>query len=319
MKMTDKPETKCGVVAVIGAPNAGKSTLVNALVGAKISIVTQKVQTTRARVRGILVEDNVQLVFVDTPGIFSPKGKGKERRLDRAMVAAAWEGIEGADAIILMLDAPAWRDGETQKGAAGKSRADAERILKGLEKAGAKAILAVNKIDALPRDHLLKLVHELDQTGLFTDVFLISAKNGDGLGDLRAHLIEAAPPGPWLYPEEQLSDISDRLMAAEVTREKIFLRLHQELPYDATVETEDWKETDKGVRIEQTIYVDREGQKPIVLGKAGQTLKAIGTAAREELAEMLGIPVHLFIHVKVREGWANEAARLRQIGLDDAG
>lgn len=303
--------THCSVIAVIGAPNAGKSTLVNALVGAKISIVTQKVQTTRARIRGITVTDNVQLVFIDTPGIFSPK-----RRLDRAMVAAAWDGLDGADDILLIIDAPAYLDGETEKGAAGKSRADAERIIEGLKAAGRKVILAVNKIDALPRAKLLKLVHDLDQTGVFTDVFLISAKNGDGLKDLKAHLEKNAPAGPWLYPEDQLSDISDRLMAAEVTREKLFLRLHQELPYDATVETEDWKETKKGIRIEQTIYVARDGQKGIVLGKNGQTLKLIGQLAREELSELLGAPVHLFLHVKVREGWADEAARLRQMGLD---
>jgi GTP-binding protein Era len=308
--------SRCALIAVIGAPNAGKSTLVNALVGAKVSIVTQKVQTTRARIRGITVEGETQLVFIDTPGIFSSGGKGKTRRLDRAMVAAAWEGLEGADATVMMLDAPAHISGETEKGAAGKSRADAERIIAGQKDAGRKAILAVNKIDAMPRDKLLKLVHELDQTGVFTDVFLISAKNGDGLADLKRHLLNAAPPGPWLYPEDQLSDISDRLMAAEVTREKLFLRLHQELPYDATVETDDWKETKSGVRIEQTIYVARDSQKGIVLGKNGQTLKAIGQAAREELTEILGIPAHLFLHVKVREGWADETARLRQIGLD---
>ena len=304
---------RCSVIAVIGAPNAGKSTLVNIMVGAKVSIVTQKVQTTRARIRGITVEDDVQLVFIDTPGIFSPR-----RKLDRAMVAAAWDGLDGADAVLLMIDAPGWLDGETEKGAAGRSRADAERIIDGLKKADRKAVLVVNKIDALPRDRLLKLVQELNDTGVFTDVFLVSAKNGDGIADLKAHLLKTAPPGPWLYPEDQLSDISDRLMAAEVTREKLFLRLHQELPYDATVETEDWKESKTGVRIEQTIYVAREGQKGIVLGKNGQTLKAIGQAAREELGALLGAPVHLFIHVKVRENWAEETARLRQIGLEGA-
>ncbi len=303
---------RCAVVAVIGAPNAGKSTLVNAMVGAKVSIVTQKVQTTRARIRGITAEAETQLVFIDTPGIFAPK-----RKLDRAMVAAAWDGLDGADATLLLIDAPGWVDGETEKGAAGKSRADALRIVDGLKKANHKTILVVNKIDALPRDRLLKLVQDLDKAGIFTDVFLISAKNGDGLADLKAHLLKVAPPGPWLYPEDQLSDISDRLMAAEVTREKLFLRLHQELPYDATVETETWKETKAGVRIEQTIYVARDGQKGIVLGKNGQTLKIIGKAAREELSELLGAPVHLFIHVKAREGWADEAARLRQIGLDN--
>lgn len=308
--MTDD-QTSCAVIAVIGAPNAGKSTLVNSIVGAKVSIVTQKVQTTRARIRGILVEEECQLVFIDTPGIFIPK-----RRLDRAMVAAAWEGIEGADQTLLVIDAPGWLDGISEKGAAGKSRADTERIINGLVSAERKAVLVVNKIDALPRSKLLSLVQELSHTDAFTEVFLVSAKNGDGLADLKAYLIKNAPAGPWLYPEDQLSDISDRLMAAEVTREKIFLRLHQELPYDATVETDGWKEQKNGIRIEQTIYVARDGQKGIVVGKNGQTLKIIGQAAREELTEQLGQPVHLFLHVKVREGWSNEAARLRQMGLD---
>ena len=304
-------QTGCAVVAVIGAPNAGKSTLVNSIVGAKVSIVTQKVQTTRARIRGIMVQDASQLVFIDTPGIFVPK-----RRLDRAMVAAAWEGIEGADQTLLVIDAPGWLEGVSEKGAAGKSRADAKRIIDGLVAADRKALLVVNKIDAMARSKLLSLVQELSETGVFTEVFLISAKNGDGLADLKSYLVKNVPPGPWLYPEDQLSDISDRLMAAEVTREKVFLRLHQELPYDVTVETEDWKEQKNGIRIEQIIYVARDGQKGIVLGKNGQTLKIIGQAAREELAEQLGQPVHLFVHVKVREGWANEAARLRQMGLD---
>ncbi len=308
--MTDC-ETRCAMVAVIGAPNAGKSTLVNALVGAKVSIVTQKVQTTRARVRGITVEDTVQLVFIDTPGIFAPR-----RRLDRAMVSAAWEGLEGADQTLLIIDAPAYLAGKTERGQAGKSRSDADRIIEGLQKSERNAVLALNKIDELARPKLLELAQALNEAGVFTDTFMISAKNGDGLNDLRAFLIDTAPPGPWLYPEDQLSDISDRLMAAEVTREKLFLRLHQELPYDSTVETDDWKEIKKGVRIEQTIYVARDGQKGIVLGKDGQTLKAIGKAAREELAELLGRPVHLFLHVKVHEGWADEAARLRKIGLD---
>jgi GTPase len=304
-------ETKCIMIAVIGAPNAGKSTLVNALVGAKVSIVTQKVQTTRARIRGIAVDGDVQLVFIDTPGIFTPR-----RRLDRAMVAAAWGGIEGADQTLLIIDAPAYLDGENERGGAGKSRKDADRIIEGLKKADGKAVLALNKIDEIARPKLLALAQELNEAGVFSDVFMISAKNGDGLGDLKAFLVDKAPPGSWLYPEDQLSDISDRLMAAEVTREKLFLRLHQELPYDSTVETDDWKETQKGVRIEQTIFVARDSQKGIVLGKGGQTLKIIGQAAREELIELLGRPVHLFIHVKVRQGWADEAARLRNMGLD---
>ncbi|MEO1251295.1 MAG: GTPase Era [Pseudomonadota bacterium] len=309
--MTEDPEQRCAVVAVIGAPNAGKSTLVNALVGAKISIVTQKVQTTRARVRGIAMDGDAQLVFIDTPGIFAPK-----RRLDRAMVAAAWDGLEGADVIVALIDAAAYASDAAGAGASRKAREDTDRVMNGLKATGRKAILVVNKIDALPREKLLKLVHEFDQKGLFSDVFLVSAKNGDGLADLKSHLVKTAPKGPWLYPDDQLSDISDRAMAAETTREKLFLRLHQELPYDATVETENWRETKNGVRIEQTIYVAREGQKGIVLGKNGQTLKVIGSAAREELIEILGRPVHLFLHVKVRENWAEDPARLRQIGLD---
>lgn len=310
-KILDDTNTKCAMIAVIGAPNAGKSTLVNALVGAKISIVTQKVQTTRARVRGIMMAEAAQLVFIDTPGIFAPK-----RRLDRAMVAAAWEGTDGADQTLLVVDAPSYLAGETTGGQAGRSRADTDRIIEGLQKAKRKVVLALNKIDDIARPKLLALAQDVNEAGVFSDVFMISAKNGDGLKDLKAFLVEKAPQGPWLYPEDQLSDISDRLMAAEVTREKLFLRLHQELPYDSTVETDDWKQTKKGIRVEQTIYVARDGQKGIVVGKGGETLKIIGKAAREELTEQLGQPVHLFIHVKVRKGWDNEAARLRNIGLD---
>jgi len=303
--------THCAVITVIGAPNAGKSTLVNALVGAKVSIVTQKVQTTRARIRGILTDGATQLVFIDTPGIFAPK-----RRLDRAMVAAAWEGLDGADQTLMMIDAPAYLAGASEKGQAGKGRADAERIIEGLQKTNRKAVLVLNKIDEIARPKLLALAQDLNATGVFTEVFMISAKNGDGLVDLRTFLLEKAAPGPWLYPEDQLSDITDRLMAAEVTREKVFLRLHQELPYESTVETDSFKETKTGIRIDQTIYVARDSQKGIVLGKSGQTLKAIGKAAREELTDILGAPVHLFLHVKVREGWDEEGARLRSIGLD---
>lgn len=297
-------QTRCAIIAVIGAPNAGKSTLVNALVGAKISIVTHKVQTTRARVRGLLTEGETQLVFIDTPGVFSPR-----RRLDRAMVAAAWGALEGADQVLLMVDAPGYLKG-------GKAAADTDRIIEGLKTAGQAAALVLNKIDDIARPKLLALAEDLNRAGDFSDTFMISAKTGDGLADLKAFLIKSAPAGPQLYPEDQLSDISDRLMAAEVTREKLYLRLHQELPYYSTVETESWKETAKGVRIEQTIYVARDGQKGIVLGKSGQTLKAIGQAAREDLSELLGQPVHLFLHVKVREGWDEEAARLRGLGLD---
>ncbi|MFZ5615915.1 MAG: GTPase Era [Pseudomonadota bacterium] len=293
-------------IAVIGAPNAGKSTLVNALVGAKVSIVTQKVQTTRARIRGIAVEGDAQLVFTDTPGIFAPR-----RRLDRAMVAAAWEGIEGADAILHVVDAAAELSGPS------KSTADTETIITELKKRGRKAVLVLNKIDKVARPNLLKLIAGMSAHGVYEETFLISAANGDGVVDLKKHLAARAPAGEWMYPEDQLSDISDRLMAAEVTREKIFKRLHQELPYESTVETTSWTRTKKGeLRIEQTIYVSREGHRPIVLGKGGQTLKAIGEAAREELSEIFGEPVHLFLTVNVREGWADEAARYREMGLD---
>ncbi|MGE0183219.1 MAG: GTPase Era [Parvularculaceae bacterium] len=293
-------------IAVIGAPNAGKSTLVNALVGAKVSIVTQKVQTTRARIRGIAVIDDAQLVFTDTPGIFSPR-----RRLDRAMVAAAWEGLEGADIIMLVVDAAAELAGPS------KSTADTEMIIEELKRRKKKATLVLNKIDKIARDNLLKLIAAMSAHETFDETFLISAENGDGVKDLRKYLADRAGEGAWMYPEDQLSDISDRLMAAEVTREKVFKRLHQELPYESTVETTSWTRTKKGeLRIEQTIYVSREGHRPIVLGKGGQTLKAIGEASRKDLTEIFGEPVHLFLNVSVREGWADEAARYREMGLD---
>ena len=297
---------KSAFIAVIGAPNAGKSTLVNALVGAKVSIVTQKVQTTRARVRGIAIVDDAQLVFIDTPGIFAPR-----RRLDRAMVAAAWEGIAGADAVLHVVDAAAELAGPS------KSTADTEMIVGELKKRGRNAVLVLNKIDKVARASLLKLIAEKSALGVYGETFLISAENGDGVADLKKHLVDGAPEGEWMYPDDQLSDISDRLMAAEVTREKVFKRLHQELPYESTVETTSWTRNKKGeLRIEQTIFVSREGHRPIVLGKAGQTLKVIGEAARKDLAEMLGETVHLFLTVTVREGWTDEAARYREMGLD---
>ncbi len=293
-------------IAVIGAPNAGKSTLVNALVGAKVSIVTQKVQTTRARIRGILVEGDTQLVFTDTPGIFSPR-----RRLDRAMVSAAWDSLEGADEVLLVVDAAAELAGPS------KSTADTASIIAELKERGARVTLALNKIDKVARPDLLKLIAALTETGVFGEVFLISAENGDGLKDLRARLLERARPGDWHFPEDQLSDISDRLMAAETTREKVFKRLHQELPYESTVETTGWTRNKKGeLKVEQTIYVSRESQRPIVLGKGGATLKAIGEAARKDLTDLLGEPVHLFLTVNVREGWTEEKARYREMGLD---
>jgi GTP-binding protein Era len=298
--------TRTAFIAVIGAPNAGKSTLVNALVGAKVSIVTQKVQTTRARIRGILVEGDTQLVFTDTPGIFSPR-----RRLDRAMVAAAWESLEGADAVVLVVDADAQLSGPS------KSTADTAAIIEALKARGAKATLALNKIDKVSRPDLLALIASMSEHGVFSETFLIAAENGDGVSDLRAHLLAQAKPGDWHYPEDQLSDVSDRLMAAEITREKVFKRLHDELPYESTVETTAWTRTKKKeLKVEQTIYVSREGHRPIVLGKGGQTLKAIGESARTEMKDLFGETVHLFLTVTVREGWAEEKARYREMGLD---
>ena len=314
-----EPRTRCGVVAVLGAPNAGKSTLVNRLVGAKVSIVTQKVQTTRARIRGIAVEEGadgapVQLVYLDTPGIFAPR-----RTLDRAMVQAAWDGLDGADATVLMIDAPAYiaASEEGAKAASRRSAEDADRIIAGLKDQGAKAILVLNKIDLIPAPPLLELTERMTGHGVFTDTFLISADKGRGTDDLKAHLVGLMPEGHFLYPEDQLSDISDRLMAAEVTREKLFLRLHQELPYSLTVETEGWTRTKKGeLRIEQVVYVERDSQKALVLGRKGHTISAVGKAAREELTELLGETVHLFLFVKVREKWAEDAERLRGMGLE---
>lgn len=293
-------------IAVIGAPNAGKSTLVNALVGAKVSIVTQKVQTTRARIRGVLVDGDTQLVFTDTPGIFNPR-----RRLDRAMVAAAWESLEGADAIVLVVDAAAQLAGPS------KSTADTDAIVAALKARGAKATLALNKIDKVSRPDLLALIAAMAEHGVFEETFLIAAEKGDGVKDLRDLLLTLAKPGEWHYPDDQLSDISDRMMAAEITREKVFKRLHQELPYESTVETTAWTRTKKGeLKVEQTIYVSREGHRPIVLGKNGQTLKAVGEAARTEMTGIFGETVHLFLTVTVREGWTEEAARYREMGLD---
>ncbi|MEM8985948.1 MAG: GTPase Era [Pseudomonadota bacterium] len=312
--MSEPQTTRAGFVAVIGAPNAGKSTLVNAMVGAKVSIVTQKVQTTRARIRGIAMNGPVQTVFVDTPGIFKPR-----RRLDRAMVQAAWDGTEGADATLLMVDAVAYVAAEEAgaKPAALKAVDDTDAIVEALQKAGAKAVLALNKVDKVKRERLLALAQRFNETGAFTDIFMISAEKGSGVEDLRARLEALMPEGPWLYPEDQIADISERLLAAEVTREKLFLRLHEELPYASTVETERWIRTKKGdLRIEQTIYVERETQKSIVLGKGGRTVKEIGQTARQELEEMLDEKVHLFLFVKVREAWADDPARYREMGLD---
>ncbi len=292
--------TSCGVVALIGAPNAGKSTLLNALVGAKISIVTPKVQTTRALIRGIAVEGAAQLIFVDTPGIFAPR-----RRLDRAMVGTAWGSAQDADIVALLIDA---RKGVEE---------DDEAILRGLADVRAKKALVLNKVDLVDKSKLLALAQALNKRVAFAATFMISALSGDGVADLKCWLAAQVPPGPWLYPEDQISDAPLRQLAAEITREKLYLRLHQELPYRSTVETEVWKELrDGSVHIEQTIYVERESQRKIVLGKGGQTIKAIGAAARVDIAEAIEQPVHLFLFVKVREGWGDDPERYSEMGLE---
>jgi GTP-binding protein Era len=302
--MTDP--TRAGFVAVIGAPNAGKSTLVNALVGRKVSIVTPKVQTTRFQVRGVMMHGRAQIILVDTPGVFAPR-----RRLDRAMVASAWEGANDADAIAHVVDAPA----QLKRG--GRTVEDVDRVIDGLKRHDHKAVLVLNKIDLIKRDELLALSQKLFETGVYSDVFMISASRGERISDLADHLAKAMPESPWLYPEDQIADLSERLLAAEVTREKLFLRVHEELPYALTVETESWKDLrDGAVRIEQTIYVEREGHRPIILGKDGQTAKWVGKAAREELEEQLGRKVHLFLFVKVRPKWGEDRERFTALGLD---
>jgi GTP-binding protein Era len=299
--------TRCGFVAVLGAPNAGKSTLVNALVGQKVSIVSQKVQTTRIPVRGIAMRGQAQIVFVDTPGIFAPK-----RRLDRAMVKAAWGGAADADAILVMVDAP-----ELSAHPRGLAAGDTERIVEGLKQAGKKAALVLNKIDGMRRDALLPLAESLNKTGVFDRTFMISATKGDGLDALLDYCASQMPEGPFLYPEDQVADIPSRLLAAEITREKLYLRLHDELPYASTVSTESWKEQKDGsVRIDQTIFVEREGQKAIVIGKGGRAIKAIGEAARAEMEQLFGRRVHLFLHTKVAERWGETPSHYREWGLE---
>ena len=310
--MSEQP-TRAGFAAVIGAPNAGKSTLVNRLVGSKVSIVSQKVQTTRFPVRGVAMADRAQIVLVDTPGIFSPR-----RRLDRAMVRSAWSGAEDADVVVHLIDAHgelAVRDGNAKAGEK-RSVSDTQSIIDSLKSAGRKVILAMNKIDLIKRDQLLALSQTLFETGVYEEAFMISAANGSGVEDLKTLLASRMPEGPWLYPEDQTADLPARLLAAEITREKIYLRLHEELPYAASVETTAFAEQPNGIRIEQTIYVEREGQRPIVLGKGGQTLKWIGEQARKELIEILDQPVHLFLHVKVMENWAEERRMYTDVGLD---
>jgi len=298
--MTEQTQTRCGFVALIGAPNAGKSTLLNRLVGAKVTIVSHKVQTTRALIRGIAIEDEAQLIFVDTPGIFAPK-----RRLDRAMVTTAWSGAHDADLVALLVDARKGLDEEV------------EAIVAKLADVAQPKVLVVNKVDVVEKDKLLALTAALNARVGFEATFMISALKGDGVDDLRRWFTARVPAGPFLYPADQMSDIPLRQLAAEITREKLFERLHQELPYQSTVETEQWKDVRGGaVRIEQTIYVARESQRKIVLGKGGATVKAIGAAARREIAELIEQPVHLFLFVKVREGWADDPERYRGMGLE---
>ena len=312
--MTDQGPQRAGFVAVIGAPNAGKSTLVNRLTGSKVSIVTQKVQTTRFPVRGIAMAGQAQIVLVDTPGIFTPR-----RRLDRAMVASAWGGAQDADAVVHLVDAQSELGAEGREGtpADRRSAEDTETIIANLKATGAKAILVLNKIDGMRRDTLLALSQRLYDTGVYSEVFMISALSGDGVEDLKARLAELMPEGPWLYPEDQAADVPARVLAAEITREKVYLRVHEELPYSAAVETTAFEDRPDGsARIEQTIYVERESQRPIVLGKGGQTLKWIGQKAREELNEILGRPVHLFLTVKVDPKWQDSRALYAQFGLE---
>ncbi len=293
---------RAGFVALIGEPNAGKSTLLNRMVGAKVSIVTHKVQTTRARIRGVAIEGPSQIVFVDTPGLFRPR-----RRLDRAMVAAAWAGVADADVVVLMIEA---HRGVTP---------GVEAILGALaERAPARpVVLAINKIDRVRAPDLLGLSAKMNERFAFEETFLISAEKGHGVGDLKRWLAQAMPPGPWLYPEDQIADLPLRMIAAEMTREKLTLRLHQELPYQLTVETEGWDERKDGsVRVDQVIFVAREGHRGIILGRGGETIKAVSQAARAELAAFLGRKVHLFLQVRLRPGWLNERERFTRMGLD---
>lgn len=298
---------RCGFAAIIGAPNAGKSTLVNALVGSKVAIVSPKVQTTRMSVRGVALVGDTQIVFIDTPGIFKPR-----RRLDRAMVDAAWAGAGEADCIVLLADAE-----ELATNPKGLAANDTHAIIEALRTNKRKAVLALNKIDGMKRTDLLPLVQQLSGEGDFETVFLISALKGDGIGDVKTWVASRMPEGPWLYPEEQAADIPSRLLAAEITREKIYLRLHDELPYACAVESEKWEERKDGsVKIDQTIYVQREGQKAIVLGKGGAMIKLIGEMARKELEELFQRRVHLFLFVKVQEDWSEQRDRFRAMGLD---
>jgi GTP-binding protein Era len=316
-------ETSCGFVALIGAPNAGKSTLINALVGSKVSVVSRKAQTTRSTVRGIVIEGAAQIVFVDTPGLFAPK-----RRLDRAMAASAWGAAADADVLALLIDAKQEIHGAAMSGRDARKSSDApapststseqtEKILQTLNESRTRKVLVLNKIDLVDRTALLALAEKLNAAMKFEETFMISAETGDGLEQLRERLGRMMAPGPWLYPEDQITDAPIRALAAEITREKLFERLHDELPYQATVETDSWKELPDGsVRIEQTIFVTRDSHKKIVLGEGGRTIKSIGTAARKEIAEANDGPVHLFLFVKVRANWLDDPERYRAMGLD---
>tara|TARA_B100001142_G_C14205333_1_gene605452 strand:+ start:103 stop:1011 length:909 start_codon:yes stop_codon:yes gene_type:complete len=299
--MNESLETHCGFIAILGAPNVGKSTLLNRVVGAKVSIVSSKVQTTRTRILGIALVENSQLIFIDTPGIFNPK-----RRLDRAMIAAAWGGARDADRIILLVDSKRGVDINT------------EIIIDKLKENGFDNLdLVLNKIDLINKQDLLKLTKSLNNYGIFKEIFMVSAEKGDGVSDLISYLRSKIPVSPWLFPRDQISDMPMRLLAAEITREKLFMKLHQELPYAITVETENWqKRDDQSIRIEQTIYVERDSQRSIVLGKNGQMIKLIGMESRKELSEVVDAKVHLFLFVKVREKWGDDPSHYTNWGLD---
>lgn len=295
----DINQQRFSFVAILGAPNAGKSTLVNQLTGAKVSIVSPKAQTTRSRIRGILVQDNTQLVLVDTPGIFKAS-----RKFDRAMVASAWSESDESDMRLFVVD--------VQKGIT----REAASILAALKKNKQKAILVLNKIDLIAKDRLLPLIAELNMRGLFTETFLISAQTGENVSELKDYLVQQAPKGMWMFPSDQITDLPNRLFVAEITREKLFMNLQQELPYTVAVTTTNWEEKESGIRIEQTIFVERESLKPIVVGKNGSMIKKIGESARKELSYLLEQPVHLFLTVRVKENWANDPARYAEWGLD---
>lgn len=298
-QLSDTENQRFGFVAILGAPNAGKSTLVNQLVGAKVSIVSPKVQTTRSRIRGIFIEDNVQLVLVDTPGIFHAK-----RRFDRAMVASALTESDESDLRILVVDAQKGIDKNTEK------------IINLLKENKQKSILVINKIDLIAKEKLLPIIASLSAYDIFTETFLISAQTGENVNELKAYLMAQAPQAPWMFPDDQLSDLPNRLFAAEITREKLFMHLQQELPYTVAVTTTNWQEKETGIRIEQTIFVERAGIKPIIVGKGGSMIRKIGESARRELTRLFERPVHLFLTVRVKENWADDPARFAEWGLD---